>query len=260
MSSLFMGREQGVWGKQISQCDCHWGAPRVQGHHRSGLYPQRLMIQRNLNQQRPGKNTLRTSEVWRAPRKKPGLVKYLHLSYGLLSWAKMMNSRPGIWGFCLFPSGIKVRERRRCFALQEAELAAICPGSRLSVLSPSGNSLFCVLGASFILNLLNCFQAIDEVGENNPRFLPSDPKLWKTQSLSFSLIWWPKDNWSQKDKMRHWKLSCNSPLEPFRGNILRHFLPVRKQRPSPGRKKNGFKVLQEVINSSRLLIFNFWWL
>lgn len=128
MPSLFMGREQGVWGKQVSQCDCHWEAPRVQGHHRSGLYPQRLMIQRNLNQQRPGKNTLRTSEVWRAPRKKPGLVKYLHLSYVLLSWAKMMNSRPGIWGFCFFPSGITVRERRRCFALQEAELAAICPG------------------------------------------------------------------------------------------------------------------------------------
>lgn len=172
----------------------------------------------------------------------------------------MMNSRPGIWGLFFCSSGIKVRERRRCFALQETELAAICPGSRLFVLSPSGNSLFCVLGASFILNLLNCFQAIDEVGENNPRFLPSDPKLWKTQSLSFSLIWWPKENWSQKDKMRRRKLPCNSSLEPFRGNIPRHFLSVRKQRPSPGRKKNGFKVLQEVINSSSLLIFNFWWL
>ena len=52
----------------------------------------------------------------------------------------------------------------------------------------------------------------------------------------------------------------NSPLEPFRGSVLRHFLPVRKQKPFPRRKKNSFKVLQEVINSSRLLIFNFWWL
>jgi len=93
--------------------------------------------------------------------------------------------------FFLPGEGLCFLTERKCLGTSKGSrelLAAICPGSRLFVLSPSGNSLFCVLGASFILNLLNCFQAIDEVGENNPRFLPSDPKLWKTQSLSFSLI------------------------------------------------------------------------
>lgn len=63
-----------------------------------------------------------------------------------------------------FSSGIKVWGGRRRFARQEAELAVMYPGSLLLALSPSGNSVFYVFGASFILNFLNLFQAVSEVG------------------------------------------------------------------------------------------------